>query len=56
MKKDTLIKTIFILLLLISIYFIISGLMTNEETNNQIMEEGLQLSSTNVEVDVDMEY
>lgn len=47
MKNDLFIKIFFVVLLLLSIYFIISGLTTSEngQNNNEILEEDLQLST-----------
>jgi len=56
MKKDTLIKIVFILLIVVCIYFIISGLSSTTEGPGEILEQGLQLSTTSVNLDVDGEF
>lgn len=52
MKKDLLIKIIFIVILIFSIYLIISGLLTQDSINSDILEEDLQISEGNITIDV----
>ena len=52
MKKDIGIKILFIVILIGSLYFIISGLTTGEGGSNEIIETDLQLSSYNVTINV----
>ena len=49
MKKDLPIKILFIVLIIVSLYLIISGLSETEEgpnsNNGEVLEQGLQLSN-----------
>ena len=60
MKKDLPIKILFIVLIIVSLYLIISGLSETEEgsnTNNgEVLEQGLQLSNLSVELKVGEDY
>ena len=58
MKKDSLIKIIFIVIVLVSIYFIISGLFSTDGggSSDDILEQGLQVSSTSVTINVDEDF
>ena len=52
MKKDLIIKIIFIILLAISIFFIISGLLSNEKVDDIIYETGLNISPSSITIEV----
>ncbi len=58
MKKDLLIKIIFIVLILVCIYLIISGLSASDEEvpSNEVLEQGLRLSNTTVNLEMGGEY
>jgi len=52
MKDDLVIKIVFIITLVISIYFIVSGLLSNKEVDNTIYETGLNISIPVVTLEV----
>jgi uncharacterized protein YjdB len=52
MKDDLVIKIVFIITLVISIFFIISGLVSNKEVDNTIYETGLNISTPAVTLEV----
>ena len=56
MKKDIGIKVLFIVILLISIYMIISGLVSSDSKTNEIYEKDIELSSNNVSLYVGDKY
>ena len=54
MNKDLGVKILFGIILLFSLYLIISGLTANENSskNNEILEQELQISKANIILDV----
>ncbi len=56
MKKDIGIKVLFIVILLISIYMIISGLVSSDSKTNEIYEKDIELSSNNISLYVGDKY
>ena len=53
MKKDIGIKILFVILLIGSLYFLISGFTTGDEViNNEVIETDLQLSSYNITLNI----
>jgi uncharacterized protein YjdB/protein tyrosine/serine phosphatase len=52
MKKDGIVKILFVLALLISVYFIVSGLLGNSIVDSTIYEEGISIDTTTVDLTV----
>jgi len=52
MKKDRIIKILFLFALIVSIYFIVSGLVGNSILDSTIYEEGISLDTTTVDLTV----